>query len=68
LERNHARHIREVGRRALIKSAAFVAVAAKAGAQGQAPAADVVTTLADVPLSAANTVTVERRATSCSSA
>jgi enoyl-CoA hydratase/carnithine racemase len=52
----------KVGRRALIKSAAFVAVAAKAGAQGQAPPADVVTTLADVPLSAANTVTVERRA------
>jgi enoyl-CoA hydratase/carnithine racemase len=50
-----------MGRRALIKSAAFVAVAAKAGAQGQAPSADVVTTLADVPLSATNTVTVERR-------
>jgi enoyl-CoA hydratase/carnithine racemase len=45
----------------LIKSAALVAVAAKAGAQGQAPSADVLTTLADVPLSAANTVTVERR-------
>ena len=51
----------KVGRRTLIKSAAFVAVAAKAGAQGQAPSADVLTTLADVPLSAANTVTVERR-------
>lgn len=51
----------KMGRRALIKSAAFVAVAAKAGAQGQAPSADVVTTLADVPLSATNTVTVERR-------
>src|SRR6476660_6592837 len=51
----------KVGRRALIKSAAFVAVAAKAGAQGQAPPADVVTTLADVPLGTANTVTVERR-------
>jgi hypothetical protein len=50
-----------MGRRALIKSAAFVAMAAKAGAQGQAPSADVVTTLADVPLSAANTVTIERR-------
>jgi enoyl-CoA hydratase/carnithine racemase len=36
-------------------------MAAKAGAQGQAPSADVVTTLADVPLSAANTVTIERR-------
>jgi enoyl-CoA hydratase len=51
----------KMGRRALIKSAAFVAMAAKAGAQGQAPSADVVTTLADVPLSAANTVTIERR-------
>ena len=51
----------KMGRRALIKSAAFVAVAAKTGAQGQAPPADVVTTLADAPLSTANTVTVERR-------
>jgi enoyl-CoA hydratase/carnithine racemase len=51
----------KVGRRALIKGAAFVAVAAKARAQGQAPAAEVVTTLRDVPLSATNTVTVERR-------
>jgi enoyl-CoA hydratase/carnithine racemase len=52
----------KVGRRALIKGAAFIAVAANAHAQGQAPAAEVVTTLGDVPLAAANTVTVERRA------
>src|SRR5689334_8924457 len=50
-----------IGRRELIKSAALVAVAARAGAQTQTPAADVVTTVVNVPLTASNTVTVERR-------
>ena len=49
-----------IGRRELIKSAAFVAVAAKAGAQNQPPA-EIVTTVANIPLTPANTVTVERR-------
>jgi enoyl-CoA hydratase/carnithine racemase len=48
-----------VGRRALIKGAAFVAVAARV--EAQVPAAEVVTTVTDVPLNASNTVTVERR-------
>jgi enoyl-CoA hydratase len=51
----------KVGRRELIKSAAFVAVAGRAGAQSQTPPTEVVTTVTDVPLSASNTVTVERR-------
>jgi enoyl-CoA hydratase/carnithine racemase len=51
----------KIGRRALIKSAAFVTMAARAGAQTQPPSPDVVTTVANVPLSASNTVTVERR-------
>jgi enoyl-CoA hydratase len=50
-----------VGRRALIKSAAFVAVAARVQAQTQTPAAEIVTTVTNVPLNASNTVTVERR-------
>ena len=51
----------KIARRALIKSAAMLAVTATARAQTQTPAADAPTTLSDVPLSAANTVTVERR-------
>lgn len=53
----------KLGRRALMKSAAMVAVAATAHAQapqGQ-PAADPQTSLQDIPLAPANTVTVERR-------
>src|SRR5207237_2255689 len=49
-----------VGRRALIKGAAMLAVAATARAQGQPPA-EQPTTLADVPLGPSVTVTVERR-------
>jgi len=52
---------RKVGRRALLKSAALTAVAATARAEGQTPPAEVVTTLADVPLSSSATITVERR-------
>src|SRR5689334_3045199 len=51
----------KVGRRELIKSAAFLAVAAKAGAQSQPQPADVVTTVVNIPLTPTNTVTVERR-------
>ena len=50
-----------VGRRALLKGAAMLAVAATARAQGQPPAAEQPTTLADVPLGPSVTVTVERR-------
>src|SRR5690349_1371844 len=50
-----------VTRRSLIKNAALVAVAARANAQTQTPAPEVVTTVRDVPLNASNTVTVERR-------
>ena len=50
-----------VGRRALIKGAALVALASRVQAQGQAPAAEVVTRVVDVPLNASNTVSVERR-------
>src|SRR5215813_5063944 len=50
-----------VGRRALIKSAAFVAVAARAQAKTQSQAPEVTTTVSNVPLTASNTVTVERR-------
>jgi len=53
---------RKVGRRALLKGAALTAVAATARAQGdQTPPAEVVTTLAEVPLSSSATITVERR-------
>jgi enoyl-CoA hydratase len=51
----------KVGRRALIKSAAMLAVAATTPAQGQTPAPDAVTSLSDVPLAPTTTVTVERR-------
>jgi len=50
-----------VGRRALIKGAALVAVASPVQAQTQTPAPDIVTTVVNVPLTASNTVTVERR-------
>ena len=50
-----------VGRRALIKSAAMVALASRGQAQSQAPAAEVVTKVVDAPLNASNTVSVERR-------
>ena len=49
-----------VGRRALIKGTAMLAVTATARAQGQPPA-EPVTTLADVAFGASVTVTVERR-------
>jgi enoyl-CoA hydratase len=49
------------GRRALIKGAAMLTVAATARAQGQAPAAEPVTRLADAPLGSSVTITVERR-------
>src|SRR6185436_15640028 len=52
---------RVVGRRALIKGTAMLAVAATARAQGQPPPAEQATTLADVALGASVTVTVERR-------
>ena len=52
---------RNVGRRAVIKSAAMVAVAATARAQTQTPAAPAETRLADAPLGPSTTVTVERR-------
>ncbi|MFN7916884.1 MAG: enoyl-CoA hydratase-related protein [Vicinamibacterales bacterium] len=54
----------KVGRRALMKSAAMVAVAATARAQtpaAQAPGTEPQTTLQDIPLTPANTVTAERR-------
>src|SRR5437762_3887549 len=50
-----------VGRRALIKGTALLAVAATARAQGQPPPAEPATTLADVPLGPSVTLTVERR-------
>ena len=52
---------RVVGRRALIKGTAMLAVAATARAQGQPPPAEQATPLADVPLGPSVTVTVERR-------
>src|SRR5947207_5953237 len=52
---------RMVGRRALIKGTAMLAVAATARAQDQPPPAEQATTLADVPLGPSVTVTVERR-------
>jgi enoyl-CoA hydratase/carnithine racemase len=51
---------RVVGRRALLKGTAMLAVAATARAQGQAPA-EPATTLEDVPLGPSVTITVERR-------
>ena len=51
----------KIGRRSILTSAAMTAVAAVARAQTQAPPATPVTRLADVPLSASATVTVERR-------
>src|SRR5262245_15877084 len=51
----------KIGRRAIIKSAAFAAVAVQAQAQNPAPLPDILTTLQDAPLSGSNTVTVERR-------
>jgi enoyl-CoA hydratase len=48
-------------RRALLKGTAMLAVAATARVQGQTPAAEPATTLADVPLAPAATITVERR-------
>ena len=50
-----------VGRRALIKGTAMLAVTATARAQGQPPPAEPVTTLSDVALGPSVTVTVERR-------
>ena len=52
---------RVVGRRALFKATAMLAVAATARAQGQTSQAQVVTTVADVPLGPSVTITVERR-------
>jgi len=52
---------RLVGRRALLKGTAMLAVAATARAQGQAPPAEPATTLADVPVGPSVTLTVERR-------
>src|SRR4051812_27894631 len=49
------------GRRALLKGTALLAVAATPRLHGQTAPADPVTTLADVPLAAATTITVERR-------
>src|SRR5437763_14771772 len=51
----------KVGRRALMKGTAMLALAATARGQGQAPPAEPVTTLADAPLGSSVTVTVERR-------
>ena len=50
-----------VGRRALIKGTAMLAMAATVRAQGQAPPPEPATTLADVPPGLAITLTVERR-------
>jgi enoyl-CoA hydratase len=50
-----------LGRRALIKGAALLTVAATARAQGQAPPEQPVTSLADAPLGPSVTITVERR-------
>ena len=51
----------KVGRRALITGAALTAAAAAVRAQDQTPPASPATTLADVPLGASATLTVERR-------
>src|ERR1044072_4088702 len=52
---------RVIGRRALIKGTALLAVAATNRAQGQPSAPEQATTLANVPLGPSVTVTVERR-------
>ncbi|HEY1910632.1 MAG TPA: hypothetical protein VGG73_06915, partial [Vicinamibacterales bacterium] len=51
----------KVGRRALITGAALTAAAVAVRAQDQPPSPAAATTLADVPLSASATLTVERR-------
>jgi enoyl-CoA hydratase/carnithine racemase len=51
----------KVGRRALITGTALTAAAVAARAQAQTSPSDAVTTLAEVPLSPAATITVERR-------
>ena len=51
----------KVGRRTLLTGAAMTAIAAAARAQNQTMPAEAVTRLADIPLSASTTVTVERR-------
>ena len=50
-----------IGRRALLKGTALLAVAATARAQGQTSAAEPQTRLADAPLGPSVTITVERR-------
>jgi enoyl-CoA hydratase len=50
-----------VGRRALIKGTAMLALSATTRAQGQAPPPEAATRLADVPLGPSVTLTVERR-------
>jgi enoyl-CoA hydratase len=50
-----------LGRRALIKGAAMLTVAATARVQSQAPPSEPVTRLADAPLGSSVTITVERR-------
>ena len=52
---------RQVGRRALLKGTALLAVATTARAQGQAPPTEPLTTLADAPPGPSVTITVERR-------
>jgi enoyl-CoA hydratase/carnithine racemase len=52
---------RVVGRRALIKGTAMMAIAATARAQAQPPPPEPATTLRDVPLGPTVTLTVERR-------
>jgi len=52
---------RLVGRRALLKGTALLAVAATARAQGQPPPQEPETRLADAPLGSSATITVERR-------
>ena len=49
------------GRRALLKGTALLAVAATPRLHGQTAAPDPITTLADAPLAASTTITVERR-------
>jgi len=51
----------KLGRRALITGAALTAVAARGRAQTQSAPAEPIRTLAEVPLSASPTITVERR-------
>ena len=51
----------KVGRRAILTGAAVAAAAVVARAQDQTPAAAPATNLVDIPLSASNTITAERR-------